>query len=85
MRRNQDRIADRDSALAAHDNRFAHERVAANPDERVRQVPKVEDVQLGIVHDGGVVADLNAAGRRVEVDSLVKEYAPAQTNIASVP
>src|SRR5262249_4376823 len=58
----QHRLADGHPALAAYDDRLSDERPPSDLDERVGQVAEVEDVQLGVVHDEGVVADVDAAG-----------------------
>src|SRR5262249_9620243 len=80
-RSNQDCLADGHAALAANDHGFPDEGAAPDPDEGVGQVPKVEDVQLGVVHDEGVVVDVDPTGTGVQVDPAVEVHPPPQPHV----
>src|SRR5207249_4997894 len=82
LRRNQHRVTNSDAPLSTHHHRLADESIAADPDVGVWEVAKVEDVQLGVVHDACVIANCDATRRRVQVHTFVEVDAAAELEVA---
>ncbi len=80
-----DVVANRNAALPAQHVEFADEAVLANRNASMRQMAKVVDVQLGMVHDVGVLTNRNAIRQGMEVHSLVEVHAARQPDPIGVP
>src|SRR5204863_931422 len=80
-RANQNRVANGDATLASDHHRLADEGAPAYLYICVRQRAEVEHVQLSVVHDERLVADVDAAGAGMQVGAAVKVDAMAEANV----
>jgi hypothetical protein len=77
----QDRVSNPDPSLAPDDAGLANEAIAADPDTSVGETTKIVDVQLGPVHDKGVVADSDSLRACMEVSAVVEVDVAAEPDV----
>src|SRR5438270_553637 len=82
IRCDKDVVTDGDASLAADDTPLANDAVRSDVDERVGQIAEVVDMHERAVHDERMIADCDAAGRGVQVGTIIEVNAVPERNIA---
>src|SRR5688572_21978169 len=84
-RRGIDAVADLHPALPADHGIFSNEAISPDLDSRMRQVPKIIDMQNRAMHHNGPGTELDPAGTGMKIDSFIQINAMTEFYVICKP